>query len=358
MMTRAVHTTGPTSLTNPTTPTGSTDSTDLTNPAAPAGLDGGDKATRGRRLGAGRRILSAVALAATLPYLTLKTAWLAGSRIGIPDGSLLLDGGLPITVANAVTLAMDATVIVLVLALTRPWGRRVPGWLLVVPAYVATGLLTPIVLGFPAQALVKALGMGAGEAVRAAREPFLDSWVFIVVYSGFILQAIALAGLFVAYVRERWGGGRRGVPERRLPSPTGVVAGAAALAGTAVAAAHLYWAFGGSAGLPADRVAAYSAESGVVSAAYAVCALAAAAGTVLLSRGGGRPARWPLALAWTGSAAMLCWGAFTMAATLGVNFGTNEEATTAMYLTYAGQMITGLLAAAVVVRHLPSRRAR
>ncbi|MFF5707060.1 hypothetical protein ACFY7H_31930 [Streptomyces sp. NPDC012794] len=305
----------------------------------------------------GRRILRAVALAATLPYLTLKTAWLSGSDIGIPAGSVLLKGGLPVTVANAVTLAMDATLIVLVLALTMPWGRRLPGWLLAVPAYVASGLLTPIALGFPAQVLVKALGMGAGEAVEAAREPFLDPWVFTVVYSGFILQGIALAGLFVSYARERWGDGRQGAPERRLPSPTGVGAGTAALAGGAVGAAFLYWAFGGSAGLPAQQVALYSAETGVVSAAHAVCALAAAVGAVLLARGG-RPARWPLALTWIGSAATLSWGAWLLSAALGVDFGTGEQATAVTYLTYAGQMITGLLAAAVLVRHLPSRRAR
>ncbi|WP_241695010.1 hypothetical protein [Streptomyces sp. C] len=265
------------------------------------------------RLGTGRRVLRAVGLAATVPYLTLKAAWLAGSHIGIPDGSELLTGSLPITVANAVTLAMDATVIVLVLALTRPWGRRLPGWLLTVPAYVATGLLAPIALGFPAQSLVKALGMGAGEAVKAAREPFLDPWVFTVVYGGFILQGVALAGLFVAYARERWGGAGQGASQRRLPSPTGVVAGAAALAGTAVGAAFLYWAFGGSAGLSAQRVAAYSAETGVVSAAYGLCALAAAVGAVMLARGGGRARQWQ-AVTWIGSAAMLTWGAFMLAA--------------------------------------------
>ncbi|RSS33515.1 DUF3995 domain-containing protein [Streptomyces sp. WAC07061] len=308
------------------------------------------------RLGTGRRVLRAVALAATVPYLTLKAAWLAGSHIGIPEGSVLLEGGIPVTVANAVTLAMDATVIVLVLALTRPWGRRLPGWLLVVPAYVATGLLTPIALGFPAQALVKAVGLGAGEAAKAGHAPFLESWVFVVVYTGFIAQGTALAGLFVSHARERWGGRRLGAPGQRLPSPTGVVAGAAALAGTVLGAAYVYWAFGGSAGLPDQRVAAYSAETGVVSGAYAVCAFAAAAGALLLARGGARPARWPLALTWTGSATMLAWGAFMLATTFGVDFRAGEPATTVDRLTYAGEMITGLLAGAVLVRHLRSRR--
>ncbi|MGE7390254.1 hypothetical protein ACQKM2_32725 [Streptomyces sp. NPDC004126] len=321
-------------------PTGTTGTTGTTSP----------------RPGAGRRVLRAVAITATVPYLSLKAAWLAGSHIGIPDGSVLLKGGPFLAVANAVTVAMDASVIVLVLALTRPWGRRVPGWLLTVPAYVATGLLTPIVLGFPAQALVKALGLGTAAAAQAGRQPFLDSWVFVVVYTGFIIQGIALAGLFVSYARERWGGRRLGAAGQRLPSPTGVVAGAAALAGLVAGAAQLYWAFGGSAGLPARQVESYSVETAVVFGAHAICAFASGAGALLLARGGARPARWPLALTWTGSAATLSWGAWMLAASAGANFGTDERATAVTGLTYAGQMITGLLAVAVLVRHIHSRR--
>ncbi|MFF4578977.1 hypothetical protein [Streptomyces sp. NPDC001389] len=328
MSTRAVH---------------ATHTTGTTRPPAPA---------PGTRL----RILRAAALAATLPYLTLKAAWLAGSRIGIPADSILLKGGTTLAVGNAVTLAMDACVILLVLVLTRPWGARVPGRLLTLPVFVATGLLTPIVLGYPAQLLVKALGLGAGEAARAARVPFLDPWVFAVVYGGFIIQAIALAGLFVPYARRRWGRRWQGALGRRLPSPTGVVAGAAATAGAAVAAAHGYWAFGGTAGLSAEMAAAHSAETGVVSGAHAICALAAAAGALVLARGGARPARWPLALTWIGSSAALGWGAWMLTAALGVNLGEEELSTTALLLAYAGQMITGLLAGAVLLRYLHARR--
>ncbi|MFD8985818.1 hypothetical protein [Streptomyces sp. NPDC059564] len=312
--------------------------------------------TTAPRLGAVPRILRGAALAATLPYLTLKAAWLAGSHLGIPAGSVLLEPGRFFVVANAATMAMDATVILLVLLLTRPWGMRVPAWLLALPVFVATGLLTPIVLGYPGQLLVKAVGLGAGEAARAAREPFLDPWVFTVVYGGFIIQGIALAGLFVPYARERWGGLWQGAPVRRLPSPTGVVAGAAAVSGVAVAAAHGYWAFGGSAGLAARRAAEYSAEAGVVSGVHALCALAAAAGALLLARGGQRRAVWPLALTWVGAGATLSWGAWLMLAALGPGPGSVEDPGTAITLTYSGQMITGLLAAAVLIRFLRSRR--
>ncbi|WP_327252100.1 hypothetical protein [Streptomyces sp. NBC_01244] len=309
------------------------------------------------RLGAWRGILTAVAIAATLPYLTLKIAWLAGSHIGIPAGSVLLEPRLFLTVANAVTVLMDASVIALVLVLTRPWGKRVPSWLLTVPTFVATGLLTPIVLGFPGQLLLRGMGLGPDTAKQAANQPFLDDWVFQVVYSGFILQAIALAGLFVPYARERWGRRWQGPLGARLPSPTGVVAGAAAALAVVVAGAHFYWAFGGTAGQNASQIAQYSSDTAVGTAVHGICALTAGAGAVLLARGGVRRARWPLAVAWTGSAATLCWGMWMLIAFTGGDPGPDERTTAATYLIYAGQVITAILATAVMGRFLAGRRA-
>ncbi|MEU6311730.1 hypothetical protein [Streptomyces sp. NPDC047014] len=305
-----------------------------------------------------RRVLPAVAVAATLPYLSLKSAWLAGSTIGIPAGSALREPGGFLLAVNAVTLAMDACVILLVLVLTRPWGRRVPGWLLIVPAFVATGLLTPILCGFAGQLTLRALGFGAGPEPTAGPEPYLDPWVFPLVYGGFTLQGLALAGLLVPYARTRWGRRLRGVTGERLPSPTGVVAAAAAVCGLVIAVAHAYWAFGGAAGLPPGRAAAHTAEGGVVAAVHGLGALAAGAGALLLARGGRPRARLPLGLAWTGAAVTLSWGAGMLLASLGPSIDGGEGPSLIGRLTYAGQMLTGSLTAAVLVRFLMSRPAR
>ncbi|MFJ6795946.1 hypothetical protein [Streptomyces sp. NPDC091268] len=295
-----------------------------------------------------------MALAATVPYLLLKTAWLSGSRIGIPEGSALREVGPFLTAANAVTLAMDASVILLVLVVTRPWGRRVPSMLLTVPAFVATGLLSPILIGFPGQLLIRALGFGAGGSAGVERAAFLEPWVFTVVYTGFTLQGLALAALFVPYVRERWGQRWRDAARERLPLPTGVVAGAAVAVGLAVGATYLYWAFGGSTGMAAERAAASSAETGLISAVHGACALAAGAGALLQARGG--RGRWPLALGWTGSAAALCWGLFALITALGPQLDGGEAPPPAALLAYAGQMITGCLGAFVLIRSLASTR--
>ncbi|MFE3938543.1 hypothetical protein ACFXPJ_33500, partial [Streptomyces goshikiensis] len=185
------------------------------------GSKGSGARPQGPSLGAGRRVLRGVALAATVPYLVLKSAWLSGSRAGIPEGSPLLEPGMFLTLANAVTLAMDACVILLVLALTRPWGMRLPPWLLTVPAFAATGLLTPILTAFPAQLLIRAVDPGARAPAEGAVRPFLDSWVFTVVYTGFTVQGLALAGLFVPHARERGGRHWHGVRGPRGPPPPG-----------------------------------------------------------------------------------------------------------------------------------------
>ncbi|WP_328503709.1 hypothetical protein OG828_37595 [Streptomyces sp. NBC_00457] len=121
-----------------------------------------------------RRLLRAVAVVSCVPYLALKVAWVAGSRVGIPDGSSLLEHRTSMAVANSVSVVLDSAVIVLALVLTRPWGLRVPAWLLAFPVWVATGLLAPIMTGFPLQLLVRTLGGSVSTAADTEREPFLD----------------------------------------------------------------------------------------------------------------------------------------------------------------------------------------
>ncbi|MEV8532936.1 hypothetical protein [Streptomyces sp. NPDC051211] len=308
-------------------------------------------------LGAARRALRFLALGACLPYLTLKTAWLAGSRIGIPEGSVLREPGLFFTVANAATLLMDAVLVVIVLALTLPWGRRIPAWLLTLPVFTATGLLTPILGGFPALTLMRALGGGPDRAQAAASEPFLDDWVFNMVYVGFSVQALALAGLFVPYARERWGHLWQGTVGAPMSGAIRAVAVAGTAGAMAFAALQLYWIAGGTAGLSAERVANWSSDSVMMCVVHSMCGLAAAAGGLLLAFGGRRPVRGPLALAWVGGSAAAAWGLWLSLAVLAPEADPAKQATSVMQLAYAGQMITGLLVATVLTRFLGSRRA-
>lgn len=294
-----------------------------------------------------RRVLRALAVVATLPYISLKVAWVAGSRIGIPEGSVLLDRPGLMAVANSVTILMDAAVVVLALLLTQPWGLRVRSWLLGLPIWGATGLLAPIVVGFPLQ-LVTAAVAGA-EKHTAQGRPFLDEWVFGVVYGGFILQAFSLGTLFVLYARERWShvwAGRVGEMDPDLSGrwmrPTAVVASALTLV---PAALHVLWASGSARGLTPARAAERTTDFYVLEAARVGFVAVAVIGTLALvfRLGRSRQVRPLLAMSWVGASSLACWGGWLMLASLMPEDDPTKEPTALMITAYAGEMITGIL---------------
>jgi hypothetical protein len=297
-----------------------------------------------------------------VPYLSLKVAWIAGSQVGIPDGSELLVHRTELIVVNGVTVAMDAMVIVLAMLLTRPWGLRVPAWLLVLPMWGATGLLTPIMTGFPAQLVVTAFG-GSVDTTDDGGRPFLDEWVFGVVYSGFIVQGLALGALFALYAQDRWGRLWRGriwdLPRAISRTSDRAVAVTASAVALLPLTAHLLWACGSTRGLHQDRIADRTSDFYVLEAQYALFLAAAVTAGLLLAfrRGRALPVKVVLALAWVGAAATACWGGWTGLASLPVLGDAEQQPTALMFLTYAGQMIVGILVTALVVRFLLARSA-
>jgi hypothetical protein len=228
-----------------------------------------------------------VAVLACLPYLTLKVIWIAGGEIGIPAGSSLLDPEHLATMkaVNALTVAMDSAVVALALMLTKPWGRRLPTWLLAGPTWVATGLLAPIVIGFPLQ-IVAGLVTGSETSSRAS-EPFLESWVFSVVYGGFILQALALGTLFVSYALDRWGGLWQGSVGDLRETPTlpalRVTAVAAALVSAVPLAVQLLWAGGSVVALDDEMAEDRGAGQLLVHATHVPLILAAVTGILVVA---------------------------------------------------------------------------
>lgn len=322
-------------------------------PAAPAGPS--PKAPY--RIGRVRAVARALAIVSCVPYVGLKSAWMAGSRVGIPDGSPLLDADAVLVVGNAATVLLDGCVVVLALLLTRPWGLRVPAWLLVLPMWVASGLLLPIMTAYPLQLAVRLLGGDGGGG-----DPFLEPWVFGVVYGGFIVQGLALGTLFGLYARERWGhlwqGRLRELPRTPSSSVLRVTTVAAALLALAPGLAHLLWAAGSTAELNSGRVAVRSSDFFVLEAVNALFVGVAVAGVLLLAfrRGGRLPLRVPLALACAGSAQVACWGGWLSLAVLVGAGDVADRPTTVMVLIYAGQMLVGTLIA-LPAAHLLAERA-
>ncbi|WP_405391555.1 hypothetical protein OG596_29100 [Streptomyces sp. NBC_01102] len=296
--------------------------------------------------GRARVLLRFLAIVSCLPYLSLKIAWIAGSQVGIPDGSPLLDNPTTMAVANGGTVLMDGSVIVLALLLTQAWGLRVRAWLLVLPMWTASGLLLPIMGGFPLQLLVGALdGSGPG----ADTPSFLEGWVFALVYPGFIVQGLALGALFALYARDRWGHLWQGALRDLPPSPTApalrVAAVAASLLAVVPATMHLLWASGSTVGLNGSRIAGRTDDFYALQALDALFVAATVAGVLLLAfrRTGGLSLKVPLALAWAGSGAVGCSGGWLSIASLAGVEEMADRATPGMELTYAVQMLVGLL---------------
>jgi hypothetical protein len=289
-----------------------------------------------------------VAFIACVPYLALKIAWASGSRIGIPDGSTISHSAV---IGGSVESALlDSMVVVLALLLTQPWGRRAPGWLLIFPAWGATGLLSPIVVGYPLQLGARLLGGTAARSGGPADRPFLHEWVFTVVYTGFIVQALALGALFVLHARARWGYLWRGKisglaaqgPTRGVQRPMALIASAVILVPLT---AHLLWATGSTSGLTATKIADRTSDFYALEAAYALFAVMTVTGLLLLvavPRASALPLRLPLSLAFVGSAALACWGGYMMLTAL-ENRDPSRRISELMNVTYSMQLLAGML---------------
>ena len=255
------------------------------------------------RLGKAAAWISAICC---LPYLVLKVVWTAGTPVGITDRSVLHIHGW--AAANALMAAIELAGLLLVLALTRPWARRWPAWLLLFPVWVGTGLLFRVVVG----AALAGLSLPSSHTSGGSLGGF-QPWVFVMVYASFAGQGAALAIAFACYVRARWGrllGERTGEvvarraaqvrswPENHLAELAEAVAGLA----VAVAAVFCYWAAGGSFGLSgAQPHPPWALQASAV--AGAVIAVAGMLG--LADRWGHQKRFWlPVALAWVGSGSL------------------------------------------------------
>ncbi|MFI6683369.1 hypothetical protein [Streptomyces sp. NPDC050485] len=300
-----------------------------------------------------RPALRTVTIVACLPYLALKIAWISGSHLGIPEHSVLLEHRAFMAAANGGTVLMDACVIALALLLTRPWGLRMKAWVLALPMWFATGLLAPIMTGYPLQLLVHALGGTVNNPADTGRAPILDDWVFGIVYGGFIIQGLTLGTLFALYARDRWGHLWRGRTGELPDSPTRPAQRAAAVAVAVLsllpAGMHLLWATGSTAGLSRSLAKQRTSDEYALEAVFTVFVVLGVAGVLMLAFGLGRslPLRVPLALAWLGSGATACWGGWLALASLGSTGDPGDLPTSLMHLTYAVQMIIGMLAVTV-----------
>jgi len=263
------------------------------------------------RLGAVAAWVSAVCC---LPYLVLKVLWTVGMPVGVTDRSVLDSGEW--VAGNAVMAVVQLVGLLLVLALTRRWARRVPVWLLLLPVWVGTGLLFQVAVGAVLAGLFRVPSQASGANTEG-----IQPWVFVMVYSAFAGQGVALAIAFACHVRARWGRmlGKRtdeAMASRAPRAPSrverhlGIMAKAVAGMAVGVALVFCYWAAGGSFGLSgvAPLPSRAMQASRVVGAVTAVVGLLG-----LTGRWGRRTRFWrPAALIWLGSGALATFDGLTV----------------------------------------------
>jgi hypothetical protein len=297
-------------------------------------------------------------IVAVLPYLALKVLWVSGVMIGVPEGSPAAGPGF--VGPNVVTGAMDVVAIVVALALTQPWGMRLPAWLILPPAWVGTGLLVP--------AVVEVLNGAAAAAVTGGRAVTLDGglvepWAYVLVYAWLALQGLLLSAAFPLYARARWARLFRPEAAGAGPGPAypleHVLAAGGAVAAGAVALGHLVMAFGAQGAFVNGyqdgwEYTARSAE--VVNAAMAACA---AAGIWLVRRrsGDGRAPRWAgIGLTWFGTGAMFGYALLTLLA-IAAGVPESDNVSPLNRLTQLCALLAGLTIALAGVLRLVERAA-
>ena len=251
-----------------------------------------------------RLVIGYLAIAAVVPYLTLKVLWILGSTAGIlapsPLDPAVVQNG------NLATVAMELIAVGIILTFTHSWGLRVPACLVLVPAWIGIGLLAPFIVNGPAVAGSVLTG------VSPAGDGSLAPWVGPLVYLGFGAQAIGVTASFVLYVRDRWDRVliMRLSDRRAYPSDDALrFLGWGGIAGLliAVSVARLSWGLGATWRLSPDLIQDRGVPERLADGIAAVFAAAALVGLLMLTRRA--PRRWrvwaPLSLAWVGGGATL-----------------------------------------------------
>lgn len=135
------------------------------------------------------------------PYLLVKLSWVVGALLGLaPIGEGFDRAGW--VLLNTVTIGMAGIGIALALALVRPWGMRIPGWLVAFCAWTGAGFLVSIL---PFAVLSTVLDAGRGKAADSGGDdPVMPGWEGVLIQFSFIGMGLGLALAVPAYLHRRW----------------------------------------------------------------------------------------------------------------------------------------------------------
>lgn len=300
-----------------------------------------------------RRLAGLGAVVATAPYMALKVLWLSGDLVGVPADSPA--AGHEFVYANAITLGMDAFVVVLASALTQRWGMRVPAWLLLAPVWIGTGLLVPAVLQAAAGGI--AWLVSGGQAMRF-EGGLVEPWVYAVVGASFALQGIFLAAAFWWYAKARWSHVFQ--PAEPAKGAThdvqAVLVRGGGGAAVVIAIGYAVWLLGDASPFGAYEPG-WEVSQRMHLAIAAAMALSAAIGAARMLRPSVRvPFGRAAVLAWVGSGSLFGWGLYQVVVVLS-GASLTEDVSPVGNLMHLASVLAGLALALACVLSIVERRA-
>lgn len=253
-----------------------------------------------------RRICGYGAAIAVMPYLLIKLAWTFGYFI--PTEQM---GDVSWRAINAATAVLAAIGILLAMAFTRPWGERLPAWLIAFPVWVGTGLLVPM--------LVLAPVLGPAAMTRDQEAGAADVWMYeqFFVMVSLVGIGICLPLAFAGYAKTRWPEAfGDSIDYSGLPGNTWVlqhtlsrlVGAGCILLGTI----KVFWAVGGTLGMDPARLDDRDVWWHLLTFSTGAWSISGAWGLlVLTSRRGPQRFLYPMALTWISSGMLFSYNLFS-----------------------------------------------
>ncbi|MEC3976387.1 hypothetical protein [Amycolatopsis sp. H20-H5] len=283
------------------------------------------------------------------PYLVIKIAWTFG--LFLPTEQM---GQANWRAINATTALLTLVGIMLALAFSRPWGERLPAWLVTLPVWVGTGLLVPMLF------LVPILGPAAvvrDKQAGASTDTWAYEQVFVIV--SLVGIGIGLPLALAGYARVRWpealsGPLDRGTPPgdtRELQVP---LASLTAVGCVLLGVTKVFWTLGGTIGLDPSRLGSRDLWWRLLSLSTGLWALAGAWGLLtLVARRGSRRFLPPMALAWVSSGMLFAYNLFFA---MRADSQASPEHPLARVLTTDAGIVLGVLMAMLILLVLHDRR--
>jgi hypothetical protein len=248
------------------------------------------------RVTALRKIGGYGAAAAVAPYLVVKIAWTFG--LFLPNMRMGEPGWRAI---NATTAVLALAGMLLGLAFCQPWGERVPAWLVVVPIWIGTGLLVPMVLVAPV------LAPAAMTRDRAAGGTATWSIEQILVVVSLVGAGIGLPLALAGYVKARWPEALAGRITLRPNDLRTTLARLIAVGAGLLGAVKIFWAAGGTLGIDPARLPARDLWWHLLSLSTGAWSLAGACTVLALTSGRFRPS---LLVSWVSSGMLFSYNLF------------------------------------------------